>query len=343
MTNFIIYLLCIIIINERIDVNFKIFILFILIFICCQISANNSTLVRIRTDVDSIELKINDSLYQIDNYGNFLTAHNWFIIPLTNGEYHFVLRYDEQQIDTAITISNQESIVLEFPFLQAETEKPVTEKNEIRIPVTSVPDSGFITINWNTLELLTPTIITVKKDTFTIEVYKDGYEPLVTDLMIADLQQKQVIFILKAMEPARFNADSLGLSMEKEIPPFDIRIAERVQNKYMGMAETFIIFPFAQGLIAKLALDDDNQKVADVMVGAGAFLTGGAYILSKILSKRKRNEINEKNIEVEKQNLEIKSSNKEIELMVRKVNADRKIKWEDENVNKGVVKISDAQ
>ena len=50
-----------------------------------------------------------------------------------------------------------------------------------------------------------------------------------------------------------------------------------------------------------------------------------------------------RSIEIERQNIEIKSGNKEIELMVRKVNAERKVKWEDENVNKGVVKITDTE
>ncbi len=342
MTILIIFILYNIIINERNDVKFIIFLQVTLLFFCCQIAAKNSTLVRIRSDVDSVVLKINDSLFLTDNYDNALTAQNWFIISLKNGDYDFVLSYNKQKIDTTITINNQESIALEFSFLQNDTEVSI-EKNKIRIPVVSVPDSGFVTIDGSTLDVLTPTFFTADKDTFTIEVYREGYEPLVTDLMMADLQKKQVNFILKPMEPVRLNTDSLGFSMEKEIPVINILIAENIQNKYMGMAETFFIFPFAQGLIAKLALDNDNQKVADIMVGSGVILSTGSYLLSKILSNRKRKEIKEKNMDIERQNIEIKSSNKEIELMVRKVNAERKVKWEDENVNKGVVKITDIE
>jgi len=318
------------------------FILFVgvqlfLLFFFIQTATADSTLVRIRTDVDISNFQINDSSYITDSYNNPLSANNWFLIHLSNGEYRFSLQYREQQIDTSLIIENQESIALEISFLHKN--EILKESDLPKLYITSNPDSGFITLDGKTLDILTPTFISIPKDTISVEVYKDGYIPLVTDLMIKELQKKQVKFILMPMEPAPLNADSLGYTLEKPIQPLDIRAVDKIKNKYIGMAETFMIFPFAQGLIAKIVLDEDNQTEANILVGSGAILSAGSYILSKILSKRKSNEIKERNVEIDRQNLEIKSSNKEIELIVRKANAEKKVKWKEKSANKGVVEI----
>ncbi len=339
MTNLIIFLFYTIKQNGRIVVKIKIVLLIFLLSICANIKAEDSTLIRIQTDVDNVQLKINDSLYLLDNFSNKLTANNWFLITVAKGELHFVLKNQNEVIDTTIIISDQNVLALELRFLSQTIEDSLTVENKNNLFITSVPDSGFITINGTTLDVFTPSYLYVPDDSVIVEIYKDGYEPLVTDFLLLEFQKKQVEFILKPMVPAHLNADSLGYTMEKEIPPKDIRNADQIEDKYMGMAETFLIFPFAQGLVAKLALNDNNQTVANVMVGSGAILSAGSYLLSKILSKKKRNEIKAMNKEIEKQNIDIKSSNKEIELLVRSLNAERIMKWEDENVNKGVVKI----
>ena len=238
MTNLIIYLFYYIKTNESIDVKFIIILHVFLLFIYTQISANDSTLVRIRTDVDSVEFKINDSIYVHDNYNNLLSANNWFIISLTKGEYHFVLQFEDQIVDTVFIIENQELIALEFPFIQEQAEIEIGAAEESsyvvgsgkRIFVISVPDSGFITVDGKTLEMMTPTFFAVEKDRVTVEVYKDGYEPLVTDLMAEELQRKQVQFILRPMSPNHLNADSLGYTLEKLVSMYDIRVVERIEN-----------------------------------------------------------------------------------------------------------------
>ncbi len=312
--------------------------LILLLTLCSTIDAADSILVRIRTDVYSVKLHIDDSLYVQDNFGNQFSSNNWFIISLTSGEHHISLQFEDERIDTTIVITQQESIALEFSFLPEEI-----IDNASKIFIMSNPDSGYITIDGKVLEILTPTFVSLDKDTVSVEVYRDGYEPLVTDLMLAELQKKQVNFILRPMAPVHLIADSLGYSFDKLTPLIDIRVAEMVREKYMGMAETFMIFPFAQGLIAKLALDDENQTEANVMVGAGVVLSVGSYLLSKILSKKKKNKIDETNKDIEQRNLLIKDSNKQIELLVRKINAERIIQWQEENRNNGTVIITDRK
>ncbi len=206
--------------------------------------------------------------------------------------------------------------------------------------VTSVPENGFVTLDGKTLEELTPIILPLSREKLSIEVYKDGYEPLITDLMMAEIQKKQVQFILRPLAPIYLNADSLGYTIQSVVHPIEPARAKNIEKKYMALAETFLILPLSQGLIAKLVLDDDNQREANVLVGAGIILTTGSYLLSKIFSKKKRNEIEQENIIIEKQNIDIKNSNKEIELLVRKVNAERIEKWEEESKDKGVVVIN---
>ncbi len=317
--------------------------LILLLIFCSTTEAADSTLVRIRTDVSSVILQINDSLYVQDNFGNKLSANNWFIISLTSGEYQIALQFEEERIDTTIVITQEESIALEFSFLPVEIIEKSSQVNSAQIYITSNPDSGYITIDGKMLELLTPTFLSLDKDTVSVEVYRDGYEPLVTDLMLVELQKKQVNFILRPMPPMHLIADSLGYTFDKLTPLLDVRAAETVREKYMGMAETFMIFPFAQGLIAKLALDDDNQTEANIMVGTGVVLSVGSYLLSKVLSKKKKNSISETNKDIEQQNLLIKDSNKQIELLVRKVNAERKVSWQNEHADKGVVEISEQE
>lgn len=348
MTNLIIYLFYSTQINESLYVKYIIVIPFFLFFISTQIYANDSTLVRIRTNVDSAEIKINDSLYMHDNYDNKLSAHSWFIISLSRGEFHVVIKFEDLQLDTLITIENQELVSIEFPFILEQTESEIDSVGgsrgiERKLFVTSIPDSGIITIDGKTLEMLTPANLLVNKDTVKVEVYKYGYEPLVTDLMMAALQEHQVQFILSPSKPVYLTADSLGYTFENMIPPLNKRLADKLHTKYMGMAETFMIFPLAQGLILKLTLGDDNQAISNIMVGSGAILTVGSYFLSKILPKRKLKEIEEKNLDIEMQNLEIKVSNQEIESKIRELNAERVVKWKEEKRDKGVVKLIESE
>lgn len=319
------------------------FIIFILMIAYPLIAQADSTVVRIKTNLDNAKLFINEKEYQTDDYGNILKKDAWFLMKFGEGFYQLQLTHEKYPtIDTTFTLAGEEvhSLVLSFP-LESDTINNIINNPRTRdFMLLSDPPGGTVTLDGATLEGVTPMTLQVNTDSFTVEVYKDGYEPLVSDLMFAEQQRLQATFILKAFQPAQLTSDSLGYTMENEIPLIDMRKAEQIENEFTGMAESFAIFPFAQGLIAKLILDKDDQKEANVLVISGAVLSGGSFLLGKILGKRKRNQIEKENEFINNQNAEIQKSNKEIEELVKEQNTARKKQWRLDNANRGVVEIS---
>ncbi len=156
--------------QNRIIIKSILYLLILILFVSLEISAVDSTLVRIRTDVSAVNLTINDSLYVNDNFGNQISANNWFIISLTSGEHKFELQYEEQHFDTTIVIAQEELIVLEYSFLPDEISNSIAQESLSQIYITSNPDSGYITVDGKMLDILTPTFIAVQKDSVSVEV-----------------------------------------------------------------------------------------------------------------------------------------------------------------------------
>ena len=73
--------------------------------------------------------------------------------------------------------------------------------------------------------------------------------------------------------------------------------AEEKRQKYNSMAETFLVFPLAPGVIGKMAFPDDEKFPIDEALYAGLVLVAGSYLMGKFAYSRELASIRQTNAE----------------------------------------------
>jgi hypothetical protein len=323
------------------------YIIAILVLFSLSLNAADTTLVRLKVDIDSIQLSINDQLYTTDLYGNLLLKDAWFIISLDSGDYNISLNLDDSLLaDTLLNIVDQEIITLEYIFLiPRDIDDTITSPEiideTVKITINSDPDSAFVIINNDSINQTTPLNITLPPDTVRIEVYKNEYEKLVSTMMLDLNRDVNANFILRTLSPPGITPESLGLSYMPIQEMRDTLSLKRLSGKYKSMSEVFFIFPLLQGLFMKLVVSDDIQNDANLMVLSGAGLTIGTYLLGKIVVNTKRKNILSGNEQRELDNITAFEHNGEVDSIIVTKNQELIKKWERENINRGKVDIID--
>ena len=299
--------------------------------------ASDSAIVRIRVDLDSVSFEINGAQVEEDSYGNPLEAFNWFVVHLVPGAYEFRFThplYAEQLYKLDLDSGAVESI--EPRFVVEDTSQ---DSAAYPIQIQSSPDSAYITIDSADADSVTPAVYSLLPGKYAIEVFKDGFEPLMHDLNHSSSYPGTLRFILKPLAPQPMVAESLGLGYFPVVPLIDERVADDQMRKFSSMSELFLIVPLAQGLVARALLAEEDKDVANALIISGVVLTVGSYLVGKLVSNKTRRRIIEQNIEIESQNARAQLANRDVDRSVREHNAQMQQEWRDENSDRGRVEV----
>ena len=324
----------------------KIFILIIVLFLFSNSFAQDSSLVRIKINHDSLNINLNDSLYHTDSYGNLPVLGSWYILKLPQNEYKLLLESENyNSFDTSFTVVPGEVITVDITLLPKipttkETESIIIEGNQSKLEITSDPDSGIIYIDRVKTDKLTPAVINISPQSTLIEVYREGYEPLAERVEPDSGQTISMHFILNFLQPASLIPESLGLELMIEFPLKDTLKAKIIRNKFNGMAESFAIVPLSQGLLARLVVGENSKKEANVLIISGVTLTLGSYLLGHFFSSRKKNQIIKYNEQMKKDNQVSQEHNQIVNQQTREMNNEKLRAWKKSNSSRGRVLIS---
>lgn len=303
-----------------------------------EVSAEEFGLVRIRVAEDSVQLLVDSSAVALDAYGNPLTGGAWFIVnlPVGNHNLEFLLTGFDPIKRTASVLA-EKVVTLEVRFVPIDT---TALSGQVVLMLTSDPDSAEIYLDGKKLPMLTPSIVPLDTGSHRIELYRDSFEPLAKSITIGTDESRAVKFILRSLPPEAATLESMGLERSMVSPLMPIDAADKTWNMYRGLAEAFAIVPFSQGVLAKILGSSSTDKEANLLIAIGAGLTGGAYILGKVLSSKKRKHILETNETIKEANRKAQVENKDLENMVRSQNRSDIEKWEKENRTRGRVEFS---
>jgi hypothetical protein len=210
-----------------------------------------------------------------------------------------------------------------------------------QLMVTSSPDSAFITISNHAATEVTPLSLTLNAGIYQVEAAREGFEPLSRELNLMAGKRLSAQFILKSFPPPPIPAESLGLFYLPPKIPLDIKGADRMSQTYKRLAETFAIVPLGQGIMARLIVDEEDRDQADILIVSGIVLSGGSLLLGKILSNRKRNNIENENARIAEENILISENNRDVDRELKEKNEDVLQMWILENEDRGRIVIEE--
>ncbi len=305
----------------------------------------DSGLVRIRLDQDNAVISIDGTVQSTDRKGNAPTKHVWFILPMAQGVHTLTLsKAGYRPIEQSVTVGPKEVATVDVSF------QPETAGNSssaisfdstkfAEVHVFSDPAGAKLRLDdaKQTIEL--PAQLTLAGGEHTLEVSSTGYEELTQQLMLNSGEIISLRFLLRENQPFPISAEELGLEFQTEIPLIDEKVADKLRQQFYGFAETFAIIPLTQGIIARLIVGEDSKYEANALIIAGVGLTGGSYLLGRILSSRKRSQIIQHNERAAQENLLAKKYNQDINRIIREKNAEAIDDWEQKNRRRGRVEI----
>lgn len=312
-----------------------------------QSHAQGEGTVEIGVDVDSVLLSIDGVPYLPDSTRPEISSANTATIVLPSGEHSLEFSRPGYEPITKVVMVTAGSIAevnLNFAAIGGaesfgNNEGAITE-GVASLEILSDPDNAAIYLNNKDLGQPTPYMLEVPGGNHVVELMLEGYESLAERVEVAANQRASLQFVLKTLPPPATTADELGLVKAPQTPLMDENLAIKTKQWWNGLSETFLIVPLGQGLMAKLLLDDNNQKEANVLVISGVALTAGSYLLGKIMSARKRRQIIHRNEEIVIENDAVRKHNSEIDQIVRDTNNQSIERWLDENKRRGRVKVS---
>jgi len=185
-----------------------------------------------------------------------------------------------------------------------------------------------------------PADIVLKAGSYDVESSFQGYQSLTHQFQIGAGDTLLLRFVLLAERPARPRPEDLGLSYEAEIPLLLEEQADAVRRRFNAMAEVFAIVPLMQGVMAAVALGGGGDHFTGELMAAGIALSGGSYVLGKVMARRKLRSIREQNEVLKARNASAAERNRSIELQIRRAHADDVQRWRTTAKNRGVVEAT---
>ncbi len=299
--------------------------------------------VKIKVDVESVTILLNDDSLLLDSYGNQLIAGAWFVLNLSSGDYQFSFHHPDYDSQTRQLMLGKDEIgTIEIRFLPEEIAPPEDTTGTTLsslISIHSTPVEAMITLDGTMLTEETPTEIRLNSGPHQIELLLDGWEPLSHTVEISNSNSIILNYLLMPTAPPQTAPEVLGLEYRQQLMRLDVRTAENLRATFNSLTETFAILPLGQGLVAKGFLRGDQEKTANVLIATGVVLSAGSYILGKILYKNKVNKINSRNEEIEVINLESDEHNEVVDLAIKEHDAESLESWLKENDGKGIVEV----
>ena len=331
---------------------YKYIIFIIIILLAVSVTAQtDSALVRIRVDVDSAKVRLNNQEILEDSYGNALIKNSWFILNLPIETYNLkIISENYDPIDSTLLLVKNEIYTFDIQFIEKKYEdtaayfKEIPESVEVvKLVLHSEPDSSSIIFGKEKLDEITPTEMYFRPGEYSFQMSKEGFDPLKSTVTIVYDTPILANFMLAEIKPVPLLPESLGLSYMSQMPMLEKKLAEKVKTKYNALTESFAIFPLAQGILARFMVDESQHSKANGLIFSGIGLTLGSYILGKILYKRKQAYIVAENERREADNAMVESNNQTVDQAVRDENAARMKVWLRGNRNRGTVVIENLE
>ncbi len=292
---------------------------------------------KLRVDIDNVHMTINGDSITVDSHGNSLVKDAWFLLNLPPGEYEIVFEHAEYETRTrTITLEPGTIETIEVNFLP---QKEPSGPQAGTVVIESDPAGATILVDGVSVDTVTPVELMLPLGERMIEVVEENFEPLSRPVSVDSMHKIIMRYVLRPLPPSDLTADSLGLFYDMELPMLEEERAELLRNQFNAFAETFAIIPFGQGLLAKILLSKDDQATANALVISGIVLSGGSYILGKILSARKLRFIRAQNEEIEAYNVRVKENNLEVDRAVQEANKEAYKKYLNDTKGKGRVKV----
>lgn len=316
----------------------------IIVFIGCWFNLapaqeNNSTgILRIQIDVNNATLTIDGEIISIDSYGNRLIGQSSFILSLSPGDYNLIFSAENYRpIDTTITMVLNEVLPLNIQFIVDDLAVD-SVMNPVNVNITSQPENIKILLKNKSDTITTPDSVSLLPGTLSFNAFCEGYQSLVTNYELAANDNVSLEFLLKTNKPAKITILDLGLEYKPILLERSEREANVIRSKYTALAEMFVIFPLTQGILAKLILDNDNDKDADILIISGAVLSVGSFLLGKILHKKRKKYIQRYNEQLIFDNQLARKFNSDIDMTIKTQNTENLKQWELENNDKGIIR-----
>ncbi len=307
-----------------------------MVVLSSTVQAQETGLVRIKVDVDSVALIVDGDSVYTDSYGSALLKDVWFILSLPVGDHSLEFYHPPHDpITRSATLGGDEVVTHEIFFEPIDSAAFI-----VSLMVSSDPDTSAIYLDGQNTGLFTPALVSVDTGQHRLEVRKEGFESFLETLKVGVGQKGSINFILRTVPPDSVTINSLGLEYLPMTPMMNPELADRLWETYRGLSETFLIVPLGQGILAKILAAGDSESETNALIGAGVVLTVGSYLIGKTLSKRKRLQIETANEEAKLANEIAKIENNDADRIVREENDTAVQLWEEENKGRGKTRKS---
>lgn len=208
------------------------------------------------------------------------------------------------------------------------------------IHILSDPDSSTIVLNGNVHEKLTPTILALAPGDYSLEVFREGYDPLPYELQVLAGDSLELTFVLMELPLSPLPPESLGLAYMREMPLQDEDLALQTRQRWNNAAEVFAIIPLGQGVLGRLFLGDERKSETNLLIASGLVLSLGSMIIGRKASKSHLNNIRKYNEMTSRENESVRRHNYEIEQALVEKGREREAVWVRTNQGRGRVKFN---
>ncbi len=297
--------------------------------------------IRIKIDVDSVSLTVDGNLTKLDSYGNSLQKDTWFILNMIHGDHKLVFTKGERDsIEKNINVIFEQVSSIDVHFLTVSPDTTLEIPGTAFLSLASDPESVRVVIDNFPDTLITPAATSVSSGGHTMTAVSEGFDQLSHKMNFQADKNISIRFLMSFSQPVQLTAEDIEMEYKPLVTLKNEKAAEAQKMAFMNLAETFMIIPLGQGILARLLLGNGNTSGADVLISVGAGLMAGSYLLGRILPKRKLARIRAFNEEANALNTEIKFQNKEIDDILEQKNGQIISEWIAKNEDRGKVEVN---
>lgn len=301
-------------------------------------------IVRLRVDIDAVRLSLDGNRIETDSYDNPLGKDTWFILNVTRGEHIFKFEADDfTLIEKQIIAEAGQVTTLDIFFVEPVRADTILTAEfpaeKVHISVFSIPESVSVRIDDISDGRITPFEMEIVAGVHTFTATLNGHEPLEYEYDFSGNANLRMSFLMASEKPSNLTAEELGMEYKQTRALREEKEAEKTKEKFNNLAESFIIIPTGQGVLARLVMGKDGSNEADFLISLGAGMTITAYLAGKILSSRQLKSIRTENAIIEQENFIAKDHNRILKKTVDEKNNEALDSWFSENEGKGIVEI----
>jgi hypothetical protein len=206
--------------------------------------------------------------------------------------------------------------------------------------VRSDPTGAVIRLDGLEFSGSAPDTLVLDSRSWTLQLSLEGFQPLTHSLVLAPGSEVILTFIMLQTPPEMPLPEDLGMAYEPIIPHRNEAEALAVRQKFNALTETFLVFPMAQGLIGKLAFEEDSTFPADELFYSGIALVTLSSLAGKYFFNKKLDDVNRANQEAEASNATATIRNKEVDRALSNWHEEAVLEWQETTRGRGQVKTT---